>query len=314
MSKRISKIFQAAEEIPFDDTSKIILMSDCHRGNGGWADNFSSNQNIYFAALTHYYNENFTYIELGDGDELWENTNISDIIQVHSNAFWLMSKFYEAGRLYFIYGNHDMVKRSKRYVKKNLYQYFDERQKKYIPLFPDIKIHEGLVLKHRVTDDKIFLLHGHQVDPLNSTWWRLSRFLVRFLWKPLESFGVKNPTSTAKNYTKKEAVADRLTKWVTSENHMLIAGHNHRPSFAEVGDPPYFNDGTIVHPRCITGIEIEGGNISLIKWCVKTKYDGTLFVDREVLAGPRKLSDYFNLLNTVKWEVNVNITIQKNIN
>lgn len=63
--KRLSEVFESAEEIPFDDFSKIIIMSDCHRGDGSWADNFSKNKNIYYAALTYYYRNNFTYIELG---------------------------------------------------------------------------------------------------------------------------------------------------------------------------------------------------------------------------------------------------------
>jgi len=29
--KRLSEVFESAEEIPFDDFSKIIIMSDCHR-------------------------------------------------------------------------------------------------------------------------------------------------------------------------------------------------------------------------------------------------------------------------------------------
>ena len=92
-------------------------MSDCHRGDGSWADDFSKNQNIYFAALTHYYNENYTYIEIGDGDELWENKKLSDIIQVHSDVFWLLSKFYNEDRLYLIFGNHDMVKKDNEFVR-----------------------------------------------------------------------------------------------------------------------------------------------------------------------------------------------------
>lgn len=290
--KRISKVFESAEEILIDDSTKIILMSDVHRGDGGWADDFSKNQNLYFAALKHYYNENYTYIEIGDGDELWKNKRLSDIIGVHNNAFELLSKYFNEGRLYFIFGNHDMLKRNDKFVKNNLYQYFDEHEKKYIPLFENIKLHEGLVLRHRETNQKILLIHGHQVSFLDYELWRLSRFLVRYLWRPLELFGVNDPTSTAKNYDKKDAVEIKLTEWVTQEKHMLIAGHTHRPMFPEVGNPPYFNDGSSVHPHSITGIEIADGYITLVKWNVKTKDDGTLYIDREVLAGPRKLKDY----------------------
>lgn len=289
---RITKIFESSEEISFDDSSKIILMSDVHRGDGGWADDFSKNQNLYFAALSHYYNDNYTYIELGDGDELWKNKKLPDIISVHSHVFWLLSEFFNEGRLYFIFGNHDMVKSDNEFVKNNMYQYFDQREKKNTPLFENIKVHEGLVLRHRVTDQKILLIHGHQVSLIDYEMWKLSRFLVRYLWRPLESFGVNDPTSTSKNYDKKNAVEETLTEWVEREKHMLIAGHTHRPRFPEVGELQYFNDGSSVHPRCITGIEITDGNITLVKWDVKTKDDGTLFIGREILAGPRKLQDY----------------------
>jgi UDP-2,3-diacylglucosamine pyrophosphatase LpxH len=291
--KRLSQIFEAAEEIPFDDSSRIVFMSDCHRGDGGWADDFSRNQNLYFTALNHYYKENYTYIELGDGDELWKNKRLSDIIQTHSNVFWLLSKFYQEGRIYIIYGNHDMVKKDSRFVERNLYRYLDERENRYIPLFENIKIHEGLVLRYKPVNGRVFLVHGHQVDFLNDRLWKVARFLVRNLWRPLESYGINDPTSTAKNYYKKEAVGKKLTEWVMKEKHILIAGHNHRPMFPEVGEPPYFNDGSSVHPRCITAIEMNGGAIVLVKWNVNTKSDGTLYIGREVLAGPRKIKDYF---------------------
>ena len=293
--KRVSQVFKTAEQIPFDDSSRFVLMSDCHRGDGSWADDFSKNQNLYFAALTHYYNENFTYIELGDGDELWENSRFSDIKQIHSDVFWLLSKFYNEDRLYMIYGNHDMVKKDKRFVKNNLYKYYHEPTRRHILLFKSIKLHEGLVLRDRFTNDIILLIHGHQVDCLNDRMWKLARFLVRCLWRPLTTFGVNDPTRTAKNYKKKETAEKRLTEWVIREKHMLIAGHTHRPMFPEVGEPIYFNDGSCVHPRCITGIEIADGYIMLVKWNVKTRGDGTLFIGREVLAGPRKLKDYFRI-------------------
>ena len=292
--KRISKIFESAEQIPFDDYSRIILMSDCHRGDGSWADDFSQNQNLYFAALTHYYNENYTYIEIGDGDELWKNKNPSDIMNVHSDTFELLSKFYNENRLHFIYGNHDMVKENSKFIQNNYTSYFNESENKRISLFENVKLHEGLVLNHKDTGDKILLIHGHQADYLNYNLWKLSRFLVRYLWKSLELFGVNDPTSTAKNHDKKDAVDKKLVKWVERENQMLIAGHTHRSVFPKIGEPPYFNDGSCVNPRSITGIEIADGNIILVKWNIKTKSDGTLFVGREILAGPQKLKNYFN--------------------
>lgn len=302
--KRISEVFESSEEIIFDDSSRIVIMSDCHRGDGNWGDDFSKNRNPYFAALTYYYNKNYTYIELGDGDELWENKRLPEIINVHSDVFWLLSRFFHDGRSYFIYGNHDIVKRSDEFVRANMYEYFDERRGNYSPLFPDIKVHEGLILKYSDTGDKILLIHGHQADYINDSAWRLSRFLVRYLWRPLNVYGVNDPTRTAKNYHKKQVVEKKFTEWILKEGHMVIAGHTHRPMFPKVGEPPYFNDGSCVHPRCITAIEIISGYIRLIKWHVNTKNGGLLFIDREVLAGPEKLTDYFSTLytSTIGWK------------
>ncbi len=293
VSKRMSRVFERAKQIPFDESSRIILMSDCHRGDGSWADDFSGNQHLYFAALTYYYKKGYTYIEIGDGDELWENSRLSNVKEAHSDAFWLLSKFFKEGRLYLIYGNHDMVKKDESFVKNNLYQYYDESKRKYSPLFKGIRIHEGIVLRHKNTGDKIYLAHGHQADFFNDRLWRTSRFLVRYMWRPLAMFGIKNPTRTAKNFNKKINIEKRLIKWAAKQNNMLIAGHTHRTVFPGKGEPLYFNSGSCVHPRCITGIEISEGSVMLIKWSVKTKDDGAMFVGREVLAGPRKLADCF---------------------
>lgn len=52
--------------------------------------------------------------------------------------------------------------------------------------------------------------------------------------------------------------------------------------------------GSCVHPRCITGIEIENGEIRLIKWFIDVNpiTGGTLFVNKELLGKPRKLTDF----------------------
>ena len=70
VASRLSEVFESSEKIPFDDSSKFILFSDCHRGDNSWTDDFAQNQNIFFHALNFYYDGGFTYIEVGDGDEL----------------------------------------------------------------------------------------------------------------------------------------------------------------------------------------------------------------------------------------------------
>ena len=58
------------KNIDLNDSTKIILFSDLHRGVGDWSDDFAHNKLIYSYALQHYFDHGFTYIEIGDGDEL----------------------------------------------------------------------------------------------------------------------------------------------------------------------------------------------------------------------------------------------------
>lgn len=290
---RISRIFERASQITFDDSSRIVLISDCHRGNGSWADDFAKNQNLYHAALTHYFIQGFTYIEIGDGDELWKNRRMEDILDAHSDIYWLLSQFYKEGRLYCIYGNHDLEKKGIRFVQKNLTARFDEHKKAMAPLLDGLSFYESILLCHAHTGGKLFLLHGHQADFLNSDLWLISRFLVRYLWKPLELIGVHDPTSASKNFRKKERVEKNLINWAARNNQALIAGHIHRAYFSEPGETPYFNDGSCVLPYLISAIEIFNGTIQLVKWRIKTRNDGTLFVGRDTSEGPIQLISYF---------------------
>lgn len=291
--KRLDRAFRNAKEISFDNSSKFILFSDCHRGDNSFADGFANNRNIYFHAIKHYYNTGFTYCELGDGDELWEHTQFKTIFEAHKNVYGLLQLFHNDNRLLMIWGNHDMVYKNPKYVEKHLSTYFDYKTQKDIPLFPDLKYHEAVVLKHTDTNQKIFLLHGHQADFINYVGWRINRFLVRVLWKPLQVIGIADPTSPAKNYKETIRVERRIKKWIASrKNQFTVIGHTHRPRFPEAGELALFNDGSCVHPRSITGMEIENGAITLIKWQIATTEDGVLKIIRVPLEGPQKLSEF----------------------
>lgn len=292
---RLDRAYKNAKVIPFDDTSKFIFFSDCHRGDNSFADDFANNRNIYFHALKHYYTEGFTYCELGDGDELWENLSFEAIFRAHKDVYELLQLFHTDYRLNLIWGNHDMVYRDPKYVKKHLSSYFDQKTDIEVPLFPDIKYHEAIILKHKNTDQEVFLIHGHQADFMNYIGWRINRFLVRILWKPLQVVGIADPTSPAKNYKETIRIERRIKKWIANnENLLTIIGHTHRPRFPEVGELALFNDGSCVHPRSITGIEIENGNITLIKWQISTTEDGTLKIIRVPLEGPQKLTEFIS--------------------
>jgi len=291
--RQIGNVFRSSRQIDITGRSKLVFFSDCHRGHGDNVDNFAKNHNAYISALRHYYRSGFIYFELGDGDELWANRNFRPIVETYSGVFKELMKFYREGRLFLLYGNHDHVKKNQKWVRANLHRYYNEREGCSVPMFPDITVYEGLVLRHLESGGKIFLLHGHQADFFNYTLAPLAKFLVRHVWRPLEAVGIKDPTSTSENHLKKRMLERILSGWAEKENVMLIAGHSHRTMFPKPGETPYFNDGCCVHPRHITAIEIEAGLITLVKWSVEARLDGVLQVNRKTLAGPYQLSDYF---------------------
>ena len=291
MDKKLDKIFKTSKKIEIDDNTKIVIMSDCHRGAGDNLDNFVKNQNIYIAALKYYYDNGFTYIELGDGDEMWEVKNYKDIVDIHLDAFKELKKFHDKGRLIMIYGHHDIVKKDSSFVKDNFYKYYNKITQKEESLLENLVVRESLILNYKGYD--IFLIHGHQVDFLNSTLWKFSRFLVKNLWINFEKFGIKSPISAAKNYKVTKSTEKKLKDWSTKNNKILIAGHTHRAIFPKIGESLYFNDGSCIHPNGITCIEIEKGRIFLYRWEFCINKDNLVSVKKKLLEGNESIIKFF---------------------
>ena len=293
---RISAAFDKACHLPLNKKSKYVIFSDCHRGTGRVNDNFLKNEFIYLATVSYYYSRGFTYLELGDGDELWENRSFCAIRNMHTQVFELLSRYYKEGRFYAVYGNHDIVKRGKLFSATQCKTCYCEKTLSECALFPDISFYSGIILEN---EDKkcgknakdIYLIHGHQADLLNSTFWPLSRFMVRYVWRPLESVGFSQPTSAAKNNTKKKKSEQRLATWAKEQQHILIAGHTHHPMVG-TKDSPYFNTGSCVSPAGITCIEIENKCITLVKWALGTKEDQTVYTEKSVLGEKICVDDY----------------------
>ena len=258
---------------------KLIIMSDMHRGDGTGADDFAQNSLIYRCALEYYLENDFTYIELGDAEELWENDNFDQIYITHTPVYELLAKFHdpdpEKTRYLKVWGNHDL--------------YWKDNETVYQQLFPGIKIYEGIVL-----DDKILMIHGHQADPkCSGEIASVSKFFVHNFWTEFQRLGAKDPTRAATNPGLCNEVDERLHEWATHNDKgitKIIAGHTHRAVFENLSiterryleskvkteiikiknepDTSYFNSGCCVHPQGITGIEIteEGLSLRLIEW------------------------------------------------
>ncbi len=293
-SDRIQKAYDEATRLKFNNKDKFIFFSDVHRGVNDWGDDFTHNQLLYFHAMTTYLEDGFTYIENGDGDELGEIWNFNRIRRAHSHIFWLLAEFHRLDRLYLIHGNHDIVRKFPKVVAKSLHGFKNERTGLREMLFDGIEVHGGIVLEHKETGKEILVIHGHQPDWFNYYLWWIGRMFLP-IWRGVgqKILGLQDPTSPAQNWSKRNKIEDHLIKWGTHNPPIIIAGHTHRsmfPSRRETGggyEHKYFNDGSCIHPRCITGIEIKKGEIELIKWWQNTKRvkggqgERVLYIDRE---------------------------------
>jgi len=292
LNKRLRKIYESAEEIRFSNRDKLVFFSDVHRGNNSWADEFAKNETVYAHALQYYYGQGFTYIEVGDGDELLKFKYLEPIRIAHEGVYRQLQKFHQKKRLYYIFGNHDIEYRNPELVHYKLNRLFNGDTDETEVLFDDFKAHEGLIFKHKESGLSLFAIHGHQADDLFHRFIWLTRVLLRTIWRPLQLLGFQDPTSVARNIHKREKVERELSEWAEENDQPVICGHTHDPRLPKPGDAPYFNDGSCVHPRWITCMEIENGQIALVRWRIQPDSKGRLVIKRKELKGPTALENY----------------------
>jgi predicted phosphodiesterase len=260
---------------------KIIIFSDHHKGNKDYGDDFANNEPNYLAALEYYLLNKFSYINLGDAEELWKYKP-KEVISKNMTVLKTEAKFQQENKYYKTFGNHDITWKNKLDVDIWFKGIFD------LPL----PVYEGMLLKTIVNNKalSIFITHGHQGDKMSdnnafSTW------MVAHIWRPLQRYLQINVNTPAKDYTLRDKHNIMMHEWSSKkENLLLITGHTHKPVFASglysdhpnntVNDtkiaaaqshtklkPSYFNSGCCCYnDGDITGIEIADGKISLIKW------------------------------------------------
>lgn len=296
--------------IPYElHTGKFIIFSDQHKGARDAADDFGIAEKNYTAALDYYYDGGYTFINLGDCEELWENTP-DKVMKLNKSVLLSEARFLQQNRYYRIFGNHDLEWK------------YPFQQILYLkPIFGDaLRIYEGIELQtmHNNKTYSIFLTHGHQGDK-RSDGNPVSMWIVAAIWTPIQRFLDINVNTTSDSFELVDAHNIMMYEWSATHKQLIfISGHTHKPVFASLdhidllnhqlqaaklaGDagiiqkieadlvtyekeyagkkfvksmayPSYFNTGCCCFSDGdISGIEIEGGYIRLIKW--ETKPDG----------------------------------------
>lgn len=204
---------------------RFIVFSDHHKGGGDGADDFLLASENYYAALEFYYSDGYQLINLGDAEELWENT-MSQVKRAHAKSFELEKRFAEQGKFFKVYGNHDLFWVNDPLSWWQIRELYDR----------DLEIYEGLILRTSVGGKNfhLFLTHGHQGDSASDGNW-FSKFFVARVWGPLQSYLRINPNTPAYDEYLKTEHNHLMYEWSASQDDLyLVTGHTHQPVFASL--------------------------------------------------------------------------------
>lgn len=290
--------------IPFDCYSgKFIIFSDMHKGGGNGADDFMLCEDNYLQALEYYHHSGFNFIALGDSEELWES-NLARVKKMHPKTFEKEKKFIAGNAFIKIFGNHDLYWGNDPFAGIELKKIYDQELPVYegvllqtlikdVPLFiycthghqgdqlsdgnwfskffvariwaplqAYLKInpntpaydsrlktkHNSMMYDWAASQKNIVLITGHTHQPVFESLTHLERLFRQLL------IARNNNDEKTIIFLQKEI---EIRKWQythIAENYLQMK-------------PGYFNSGCCCNDDGdINGIEIENGNIRLIKW------------------------------------------------
>ncbi|HRP55341.1 metallophosphoesterase [Agriterribacter sp.] len=282
---------------------KIIVFSDLHKGNKKRSDDFAPAEQNYIAALNYYNRQNYTLIVLGDSEELWK-FNLFTVKKHNHASFELEKQFLQRKALIKVFGNHDVFWNNDPFAALQLISIYGEPVHMYeavllkykagqkpmdiflthghqgdaqsdgnkfsawfvakiwaplqsyldlninTPAFNDIlkTDHNQFMYEWSLQQHDLVLVTGHTHQPVFESMTHLER-----LYKQLLLARQDNNTREIADLQKEIAFRRQEYDHV-SEDYLQL-----KPSYFNSGCC-CFNDGDI------TGIEIEAGEIRLIKW------------------------------------------------
>ena len=288
--------------IPFTPTQKFIIFSDQHKGAKDGSDDFANCEENYLDALKHYNQNEYHLIALGDCEELWENS-LESIKKNNTTTFDAEATFLKRNAFTKIYGNHDLYWDNDPFAGLQLETIFGEKVPIYegvilkttinnrqfeifmthghqgdkvsdgnafskwfianiwAPLQNYLQLnlntpaydnqlkteHNRLMYEWSARESNLILITGHTHQPVFESLTYLER-----LYKNLSAAKLEANTSAVEKFEKEIQVRQSLGEIL--------------PDFTAY-QPCYFNSGCCCFiDGDITGIEIEGEMIKLVKW------------------------------------------------
>ncbi|UCC73269.1 MAG: hypothetical protein JSV86_01510 [Gemmatimonadota bacterium] len=205
------------------DAARWIIFSDHHRGERDGADDFQRCEAAYHAALGYYLEAGYRLILLGDVEELWESRP-GAVFEAYAYTLELEGQFYDDRRYDRFWGNHD-----------DEWEYGGAVDRCLGKVHPGVEVKEGECFRVTSCGEELgtlFLAHGHQGTKRNDRYRALSRFFVRYTWRPLQRLTRLAYTTPARSFVLRNRHDIALYNWAAAQQRLvLIAGHTHRPVF-----------------------------------------------------------------------------------
>ncbi|WP_207511658.1 metallophosphoesterase [Longitalea luteola] len=290
--------------IPFDLSSgKFVILSDEHKGAGDLADDFKLAEKNYLNALDYYYNNGFHLINLGDCEELWENKP-ETVMEKNKAGFQAELRFLQQHRYYRIFGNHDLQWKFDIPRNRYLKPVFGDQLAVYEGLLLTTTYNNrtySILCTHGHQGDQRSDGNAFSTWFVAAIWTPLQRFLEISINSTSDSFELVDKhnimmyewSATQKDllfisgHTHKPVFAsldhiERLNKQlekarklddkaavesITAELEKRKVEYAGKQFHKTMVIPSYFNSGCCCFADGdITGIEIEGDSIRLVKW------------------------------------------------
>ena len=218
---QLERLLRKAKSVNLDNTSKILILSDLHMGNGGRRDEFRRNAQLVSTMLGNYYlPEKYSLVLNGDVEELFKFP-LDSIDNEWGDFYDLFLKFELNGFFWKTYGNHDA-------------ELMDEKEYRLASsMVESLKFHYG--------NETILIFHGHQASVLLwETYPIVSRSVVFFLRYIAKPAGIRN-FSTAYNSRRRFAIEKSIYEFSNQAKIVSIIGHTHRPLFESLSKVDFLN-------------------------------------------------------------------------
>jgi len=205
--------------------AKLVIFSDHHKGSRDGADDFRVCERAYNAALAYYDRLQYTLVVMGDVEELWEGWP-ETVLKAYPHTLELEGRFHQDGRYLRFWGNHD-----------DAWSHSDLVDQWLKPALGGgaLKVRESLILHVRDGEEelgRLFLVHGHQGTFDSERIAPLSKFTLRYFWRPIQRITKFSFNTPAKDFVLRYAHDAAMYSWSESQQRVvLIAGHTHRPVF-----------------------------------------------------------------------------------